>query len=409
MMFASPMDAHQSLPLLSRARLRVGLNLVLGAALAGAAVGATAAVATSPVQDGGRPDQVFRLHPRSGKLTKVSGQVTENSLDTVVIERDGKQTKVDSDQVVRIVWGSTTTAFRDGQAYLGRKDFENAVARFRIAATDASGREVVQAAARLQAAEALVAWGAVDPNRFTEAVSEVERFLTDHPSNRQVPVARRIKGRAQWLAGDPASAAATYKALYEQGASDPPAPGYDRALCLDAGLSAAQAFVAAKNTLSARELFKALEASYRAAAQDAEGGSDLRARLMAGQGIASVGEGWCLVASGSATQAIRFFEARVGRPELGSAGRSSARLGLAEALLADSQARKAQLAFAEVSALDHTSRDRVARALVGLADSALRLADSDAKANARLWLTKATDQYGDTPSAATAAAMLSRL
>jgi hypothetical protein len=65
--------------------------------------------------------------------------------------------------------------------------------------------------------------------------------------------------------------------------------------------------------------------------------------------------------------------------------------------------------FAKVSALDHTDRDRVARALVGLADVTLKLADSTANADAKKWLGTVAELYGDTPAAAQAAALLQNL
>ena len=64
-----------------------------------------------------------------------------------------------------------------------------------------------------------------------------------------------------------------------------------------------------------------------------------------------------------------------GRPQ-GAAGAMKAfvLLGLGESLLASDRAREAQLALAQVSALDHSDRDRVARALLRHADDNLVLA-----------------------------------
>lgn len=389
-----------SVPPHSRRRLAAGAGLLF-------------ALATAPLSFGSaflqdvRPDQIFRT--RRGDVVKVTGIVTENSLETVRVERDGKDNTYGADEVVRIVWGQVPPSYQDGQTYLSRGDHENAVARFRIAAGDDSARAVVQADARLRAAEALIAWGGTDANRYGEAVSEVERFLTDHPSNREVPRAQALKGRAQWLSGNAAGAAATFKALYQQGASDPPAPGYDRVLCLEAGLSAAKASLAAKDGGGAEELFGVLEGAFREVAQATEDNPERLARLIAGQGEAAVGEGWVALANGDAAQAVRFFERNVDRSELGSAGRSSARLGLAEAHLAAGDLRKAQFEFARASALDFSSRDRTAQAMVGLADSTLQLGDADAKATARALLESTTTQYSDTPAAARAAVLLKAL
>ena len=51
-----------------------------------------------------------------------------------------------------------------------------------------------------------------------------------------------------------------------------------------------------------------------------------------------------------------------------------------------------------MSALDFTDRDRASKALVGLAESALKLSDTDSKADVRLWLETVVREYGDTPS-----------
>ena len=393
MMFG-PMDLPQSPPPYRRSGAGARLLLML------------ATTALCAAQDS-RPDQVFRM--RRGDVTKVVGTVTENSLETVRLDRDGKEASYGSDEVVRIIWGAIPPSYQDGLTYLSRDDHENAVARFRVAAADASSRAVIQADARLRAAEVLVTWGASDGNRYAEAVSEADRFLTDHPSNREVPRAQWLKGRAQLLSGDPAGAALTFKALYEQGASDPPASGYDRALCLEAGLAAAGAYRGAMNASAALALYPVLEGSFRELAQATEDDPQRVARLLAGQGEAAVGEGWCTLISGDATQATRYFERNVDRAELGAAGRFSARLGLAESLLQDGKTREAQFEFARVSALDHGSRDRVAQAMVGLATCSISLGDSDAKANARLWLESARDSFGDTPSAGKAAKLLENL
>ena len=67
-------------------------------------------------------------------------------------------------------------------------------------------------------------------------------------------------------------------------------------------------------------------------------------------------------------------------------------------MLASGETRDAQIEFSMVSALDHTSNDRVARALIGLTECALKLPDTDSRQNAKLWLQAITDQFGATPS-----------
>ena len=113
---------------------------------------------------------------------------------------------------------------------------------------------------------------------------------------------------------------------------------------------------------------------------------------------ARLGEGFTLLASGSSSQARTYFQRQLGDANGSTTQRFGARLGLAEALLADGDVRQAQIEFATVSAIDHTDRDRAARALVGLAECALRLSDTDGRQNAKVWLQTVRDEYGDTPS-----------
>jgi len=416
MMFASPMDGTALLPPLRRRRVATASASLLGASRVAGLVALVlmglVLPGTAHAQDGGsaKPDQVFRVHPRTGKVAALTGTITENSLETVRLDRGGKESSYAASEILRIVWGDVPPPYRDGSTYAERGDHENAVARFRVAAGDASAREVVRADARLRAARELLAWGARDAHRFTECAAEAARFLTDFPNNREVPQARWLKGRATRLAGDPASAAADFRALYEEGANDPPTAGYPRALCLDAGLAAARAFLATGDTGSARALFTALEGSYQQAASALEDTASAdRVHLLSGAGEASIGEGYCLLAGGQTSQAVRYFEGKLGRADLPASARFSASLGLAESYLASGELRKAQIEFAKVSSLDFTDRDRNARALVGMSDAALKINDSRAKADAKLWLTKVGEVFGDTPSAAKAATLLAKL
>ena len=423
MMFGSPMDAIQTLPRRHRTAVGVGLLFSLAASLpamtraprSGPPLGAHVVAASSipapalpsATSQEERPDQVFRR--RRGDVVKVIGTVLESSLETVRLDRDGKEVSYPASEVVRIVWGSVPDSYHEARTFLSRGDYENAVARFRSAASDSSARDVVRADARLQAAETLLAWAASDPSRYNEAAAEADRFLTDYPQDRNLPRAQWLRGRALLLSGDAAAAAQTFRSLYEQGTGDPPTPGYDRLLSLEAGLACARASLAAGQVDAARELYGVLEGAFRELAQASEDDPVALAKLLEGQGEAAVGEGWCLLTEGKFDQARRAFERNVDRAELGAGGRFSARLGLAEALFSKGELRPAQFAFAQVSALDYTSRDRVGEALVGLARTTLELADPEAKASARRWLELARDSFGDTPAAAKAIEMLAGL
>ena len=399
MMFAPMEDSSTSR---RRARSAVAATLALAALpfLASAA----------PVgQESATPDQVFRLNARTGKVTKLLGMVTENTLTSVKLIRDGKEQSLDGAEVVDVVWGTVPADYRDGRTYAERGDWENAVARFRVAAEDGETRDVVRAGARLESAEALLAWGATDPNRFVECASECERFLADFAADRGVPRAEWVRARATWLAGKAKEASELFKALYEKGAGSTPTTGYDRATCLEAGLAAAHSALAGGDAVTARTLFPTLESAFRDAASTIAGEDALaRARLLRRAGEASVGEGFCMLAAAQGRDAREYFERKLqGSPEPGV--RAAATLGLAEAHRTLGEMRAAQVAFAQVAALEFSDPDRLARALVGLAQVTLELGGSEASLEAKNWLATVMDTYGGTPWAATASELLKKL
>ena len=361
-------------------------------------------------QDGLKPDKVLRRNPRTGALSTITGTVLENGLGGVKLDRDGKESTYDASEIVAIEWGLVPSSFREGRVYASRGDHENALAFFRLTAVDMDARSVVKGEARLRAAQSLLAWGADDANRYTECVAEIVRYLSDNPQGRGVPKARWIKARASLLAGDTSSAAEGFQALYDAGVIQS-AQGYDRTFCMDAGLEAAHAFLAgdSPDTGTARELFASLEVAFGQAATLEGVGAEERVHLLAGQGRASVGEGFCLLASGDGSKAERFFQGRLSNAGANPAQRFSILYGLGRSLLAQGKYTQGQIKLAMVSALDHTSRDRKAAAMVALADAALKLGTADAPALARRWLTKVTSVYADTPAAAQAAQALENL
>lgn len=379
--------------------------------LLGAAVVLASAVpaASAAPQDGGRPDQVFRVSSR-GKVSKVLGVVTTNSLTEVTIERGDKENTYDSTEVIRVVWGAVPDSFRDGQVFTQRNDWESAVARFRVAAEDSEVREVLRADARLNAAEALYAWGATDRNMFAECIQECDTFLSTYSESRGVPRAEWLKARSTWLSGDPATAAGMFKDLHDKGAGG--SPGYDRVMSLEAGLSAAHAYLQSDDTATARTLFTSLEGALNQAVNDmAAEDPALAGKLTRLAGEASVGEGFCMLAGAQVADAIQFFQGkqREGDSDGNSGKRFAATLGLGEAYAANGDLRKSQIELAKVSALEYSNPDRSARALLRLAEVTLQLGGTNATSQARTWINTLTGLYGGTPAAAGAAELLKKL
>ena len=382
------------------------LVAVLAAALAPALL-----AASSGAQDADLPDQVFTRNPRTGAISAVTGQVTSEGQNDVLLESGSKETKVPAERVVRIEWGSVPPSFSEGLKYFERGLFEDATAKFRLAAGDASAREVVQADAQLRAADSLLAWGAADPARFNEAALAAAAFVEAHPEHRRRGQAEMTRARALVLAGKGTEGIEVYRGVFAQLSGTEAAAGYAPPTCLRAGLLAARAALRAGDTLAARELFTSLASGSAAVLAALEDDDPARPELAAIQGEAQLGEGFAELAGGNSKAALTFFESKLGSMN-GSATpavRSAAALGLGEALLAEGEARRAELELARVSALDYTDRDRAARAHVLLARCAQKLLDKDFKQSSCTWLEAVVEHYGDTPSAAEARELIEKL
>jgi len=373
------------------------------------AVAALALGSVLPLAAQSKPDQVWFLDA-AGQTKSFRGVIKVNSLDhTKIEEADGRERTVDSGRVTRVEFGDVPDAFTDGVAYFDRKDFENAAAKFQVAAGDAATRLVVKAAARLHAAQAWMKQAGQDPSAFPQALSQLDAFLAEFPDDRETPQARLLLGRARWLGGDPAGGAQAYAALYAEIDQATATRGYSPSVCYRAGLAAAEATLAAGDVEGARKLFAEVSTAVTTVVAGLEGESPERIGLEHVGVEAHLGEGFCLLAQGSTSQARTFFQGQLSNAPSSGPQRFGARLGLGEALQRDGRYREAQLEFAQVSGLDYTSRDRVARALVGLAECALALPDTDGHKQAKSSLETVRDHYGDTPSALRAQELLKTL
>jgi hypothetical protein len=352
--------------------------------------------AANPVSAQGRPDQIYVLDTRSGKINMLAGVVQEHGLEKTVVIRSGKERSYDTSRVERIVWGSVSGSYREGRTYFERSDYENASAKFLVAATD-DAREPVQAASRLFAAQSFLNLSMRHPDRISDAIEQAQRYIDDYSNGAGLAQARALHARAKWLAGDAAGAAPLFDAIFQEASAGDITPGYKLAPCLTAGLSAARAYLAAGETLPAREAFSKLRQRADSGIAELEEDSTARYELKKLSLEAQAGEGFVLIASKQGKQAITFFESQLSSAsKTDSALRYASLLGLGEAFLAEGRLREAQLNFAVVSSLDHTDRDRVARALFRLAESTQGLADPNSTGTVKAWLENIVNDYGDT-------------
>lgn len=368
-------------------------------ALASPSVAASAFAVTPQA---GKGDRIFTRNKKTAKVQANVGVVNETSLSAVKFtERGDKNESVDATEVVLIQWGNVPSSFTDGETYAKRGEWEKAVSNFQTAATDSEAREPVQAAARVRAIESMLQWGAKDPARFTDAIAEADRFLSDHSSDWKVPAVRAMKARATWLSGDAAGARDGYRSLFEAGKDG--AEGYAPLMVAEAAMSGARAALESPETSTARELFDSAASAF--AAIDSND-PEIMARAAAGAEVARMAAAESLLAKGDFPGAARAFESALNDAKT-SAGKGAAKLGLGRALLGKGDNLEAEIHLGWVAGLDHTSADRRAAALLALGQALMASADS--KGLAKEALQRIKDDFGATPSAARATELLSSL
>lgn len=350
--------------------------------------------------EGGKPDRVYVKSKRDGSVSAVSGVVKRYELGKVTVAVAAKENNYDALQIQTVEWGEAPPAFHDGHVYADRGAWGDAVKSFRVAASDASARDVVKAAAKHLLAHALLMGGAEDPTRFTEAANEAQEFLAAYATSLEVPQVRLLHARALWLAGKPAEAGAAFRAIHSELKGDTPTEGYDKLLCLQAGIQAGRALLDAKDTLGAREVFTALEGQAGPLAAGAAADDANKPLLQAISDEAALGAGYVDLAAGQSKQALTFFSARFNqlRGDTPASARFAILLGYGEALLAEGKAREAALQLAKVVGLD-ADRDRALRATVKMAEAYTKLPDADARNQACARIKDVLSTGGDTPAA----------
>lgn len=367
-----------------------------GAASPSSASGAASSFAFG---EGGRPDRVYVKNKRDGSVSAVSGVVKRYELGKVTVAVAAKENSYDALQIQSVEWGEAPPSFHDGHVYAERGAWADAAKSFRVAAGDASARDVVKAAAKHHLAEALLMGGAEDPTRFTEAAKEAQEYLAAFATSLEVPKVRMLHARALWLSGKPAEAGAAYRAIHAELKGDTPTEGYDKLLCLQAGIQAGRALLEAKDTLGAREVFTSLEGQAGPLVAGAAADDPTKPHLQAIADEATLGSGYVDLAAGQSKQALTFFTARFNqlRGDTPASARFAILLGYGEALLAEGKAREAALQLAKVVGLD-SDRDRALRASVKLAEAYTKLPDADARTQACSRVKDVLSTGGDSPA-----------
>lgn len=348
-----------------------------------------------------KPDTVYRVNSRTGKTQAIQGSVTADGLEKLSVTlKDGDSKSYDSAEILRVVWGDVPTTFKDAGKYSKRGEWEDAVTNYQEAASDADARPAVQAAARLRALESLLAWGKADPARFTDAVAEADRFISEFADSRHYPTVRSLKARAAWLSGDATAARDGYKSLFEAGKGG--VAGFDPILVAEAALQGGLAALSADDTASGRELLTFAEGAFRGIESD---DASVKARAAAGLETAALGELLSKVARKDFSGVQSSLERAADKAETVS-GKAAAKLALGQALLGQGKPQDAILHLAWVSAMDHSSADRRAAALIGMAEASVAISEDKGPAQAKSALERVVEEYGATPSARVAAERL---
>ena len=369
------------------------------------AAGLLAAPASS---QSGRPDQVTYLS--KNEPTQLSGTLVTATLDEVVLDVSGSERKFPSERVLKVTLGRVPAAFREATLLESSNDFENAAALFGNVASDSEESEVVRGYARLREAQALFSVGAGDPGAFQRAHDAAARLTQDLPTHRAVPEARMLAGRALYLAGNASGAADALDALYQEAAAGDPPAGYALDLVFGAGIEAARARIAAGDSAAGKQQLEAIEREIPKRVAVLEEDDPQSQRLGRLAELAQLGEGWALLADDKGTPARSFFQSL-----LDGAGpdqaflRAGARLGLADALAAGGQHRRAQLEYARVTATAPDDDELVAQATLGLARAGVALGDPRAEETARGLAQSILTEFGRTTALVGARQLLDEL
>jgi hypothetical protein len=346
---------------------------------------------------GGRADQVFERRGRN--VRPVAGTVVSDTLEEVVIEVDGKERRIKSADVVDVQLNRVPDSHREGLALAEGGDRAGAAAAFRTAAADDEATAASRAKSQLELVRVLLDQVASDPTQAAQARAAAEEFARLFADSRHLPQVRLLLGRAQWLAGDAATAVATFDALAREASGATATTGYDVVVCFRAGLLGAEAALAAGQVTKAQELYGFLDSNIPAAQGALDPADPRQGELTVLRGATQLGEGHVLLAKDRGTQARSFFVARLDGGQDGPGVRLLAELGAARANQAMGEHRQAQLGYAQVSATAFGDDDVLAAALLGLAQTTLTLGDPGARDQARLWLEQIRSELGGTLAA----------
>lgn len=331
--------------------------------------------------------------------TATLGTVTAAQLDGVTVQSGGQSKTIAPADVLALSLGTPTSILLEAEGFLGKLEFQNAVALLEEAGNTADPAWLA-VDAKLRHAEALLAWSAFDPNRAKDAVSAFQDWLATYPEHFWVARARIGMARAMGRAGDIDQAAQELQEV----ASFAFEKNLGKQVELAARMARCQVYVDGDQPKLARQRLEGtsgLVSTLKAAAQDASLPIGLRSRMVEQWTAATVLLGDAIGSTDGSTEAKSFWE-RTLRSErgIGVDARAAGKIAIAQAAREAGQLREAQFALAEVAATMNAGPETMARALFTLGEVCQELGDTPTPGST--YFRRVIDRYPASPWAARA-------
>lgn len=178
-------------------RSRSPFGLALQALLIGASAGASSTAGRADVVTL-IPDSTFK----QGQGGAVRGTVQSESPAEVVVTVGASAVSVPTDQIADIEYSGQPASLQLGETRANGGQYDEAVAQFKKAATEAAGKPFVVQAAEFREADALAQLAMIEPDRMKPAKDRLSAFLRAHPTSRHAAAAREALARLMMHSGD---------------------------------------------------------------------------------------------------------------------------------------------------------------------------------------------------------------
>jgi tetratricopeptide (TPR) repeat protein len=140
---------------------------------------------------------------------RVRGTVQSETAAEVVVKLGATTVTVPAEQVASVRYDGQPASLALAESAENAGQLARAADQYKKAVSEASGKPLVERAARFKQAEVTADLALADPSRAAEAVALLDAFLRAFPDGRQAPAAREALARLQLQKGDYAAAEKT--------------------------------------------------------------------------------------------------------------------------------------------------------------------------------------------------------